>query len=174
MEDWPGIMRRHTAMVWETVFRILGRESDAADAFQETFIAALRLARRQRVDNWEATLRHVATARAIDVLRRRLRDNCRIDEKPEWESLVVNDPGPLEEIQNRELIEQLRLSLAELTPQQAEAYCLRYINEWSYEQIADHCKVTVSAVGTMLNRTRARLIELLRKRIALHEVKNEK
>ena len=39
-------MDAHGGVVWQTVYRIVGRDADAADCFQETFIAAMRVAGR--------------------------------------------------------------------------------------------------------------------------------
>ena len=49
MEQWDDILRTHGPLVWQTVWRLLRHEADAADAFQETFVSAVRVARRETV-----------------------------------------------------------------------------------------------------------------------------
>jgi RNA polymerase sigma factor (sigma-70 family) len=161
MEDWPTIIRSYTPVVWETVYRLLGNQADAADAYQESFIAALAISRREQVNNWEATLRHLATARAIDVMRRRLRERGRLEEPAAWEEMAGPVPEPSERAEERELIGHLRLLVAELPADQAEVYCLRFIHEWTYQQIANELRITPNAVGVQLNRIRARLAAAL-------------
>ena len=45
--------------------------------------------------------------------------------------------GPLAQCRPRVGRRHLRLALAELPEQQSQAFCLRHLNGFSYEQIAD-------------------------------------
>jgi RNA polymerase sigma-70 factor (ECF subfamily) len=71
--DWQIIIEKHGPAVWQTAYRLLGNYEDASDCFQETFICALKVSNRQRVKNFPALLVRLATTRAIDQLRRRIR-----------------------------------------------------------------------------------------------------
>ena len=73
MTDWRNIVSRHGPAVWRTAYRLLGAHADAADCFQEAFLAALQMSRRQRVRSWPALLQTLTTRRALDELRRRIR-----------------------------------------------------------------------------------------------------
>ena len=71
LTDWPYILRTHGPMAVRAAYRILGRAADAEDALQQAFLEALELQRRGPVKNWPALLRHLATCRALDLLRKR-------------------------------------------------------------------------------------------------------
>ena len=73
MPDWPEIIERDGASVWRTAYRLLGNRADADECFQEAFLAALEVSRREPVRDWGALLRRLAAARALDRLRRRYR-----------------------------------------------------------------------------------------------------
>ena len=60
-----------------------------------------------------------------------------------------------------ELAERLRVCLAMLSPQQAEAFVMRYVEQLSYDQIAKRTGSNRNAVGVMLNRARKQLRSLL-------------
>ena len=47
MVDWDGIIDREGPAVWRTVCRLLTHRADAEECFQETFLAALQLWRRE-------------------------------------------------------------------------------------------------------------------------------
>lgn len=162
MIDWPGIVRQYAPLVWRTVYRLLPNEADAADCFQETFVNAMQIAKRQEVGNWPGLLQKLATSRALDCLRRRVRDRVRLRTPESWDELVAGDPQPIQQAQAAELAEHLRQLLSKLPPQQAEVYCLRYLNELSYEQIGLELGLSVDAVGVTLHRARGRLRELSR------------
>lgn len=72
MTDWQKIVDRHSQAVWQTAYRLLGNREEAADCFQETFLGALELSRRERVGNFAALLRRLCICRAMDRLRKRL------------------------------------------------------------------------------------------------------
>lgn len=71
--DWQVVLEKYGPIVWQTTYRLLGNHADAADCFQEAFVGALEISRRQRVRNFPALLSRLATARAIDRLRQRVR-----------------------------------------------------------------------------------------------------
>src|SRR6185436_609673 len=91
MVDWDGIIDREGPAVWRTVCRLLTRRADAEECFQETFLAALQLWKRQPVRSPRAALQRLATARAIDRLRQRYRAKGRIAPEP---PAALSDPAP--------------------------------------------------------------------------------
>ena len=73
MADWEAVVSQHVAAVRRTVYRLVGNHADAWDCVQETFLEAVKIDRREPVRNWSALLRHLATARALDLLRSALK-----------------------------------------------------------------------------------------------------
>src|SRR6478609_1684047 len=73
MTDWDQIIRRDGPAVWRTVSRLVGDRADAEECFQEAFVAALELARREPLTSPRALLLRMATARSMDRLRQRYR-----------------------------------------------------------------------------------------------------
>jgi RNA polymerase sigma-70 factor (ECF subfamily) len=158
MPDWPQIVEREGPLVWRTVYRLLGNRADAEECFQETFLSAINFARRQTIENWPALLRRLATARAIDRLRQRMRrghDPAVLDELPGASA------APSESLQLAELSDRLRIAISRLAPKQAEVFTLHCIEGWSYQAIAEATSSTTDAVGVLLFRARAKLRELL-------------
>jgi RNA polymerase sigma-70 factor (ECF subfamily) len=134
--NWQKIIKKHGPSVWKTAYRLLGDYTDAADCFQETFICALEVSRRQHVRNFSALLVRLATSRAIDRLRRRFSgQQVRID-AADLAAVPNTNPGPA---------------------QQAQAFCLRYLNDMSYRQVAKELGIKKSATGVLLHRARRKL-----------------
>ena len=155
--NWKIIIKEHGPVVWQTAYRLLGNDADAADCFQETFVCALELSRRQRVRNFPALLTRLATTRAIDQLRRRFRrerigttDHSRFEEPD-------NHPNPAQYAQQQELTARLKTALAQLPSQEAQVFCLRYLNDMSYRQIAGELGIKTTAAGVILHRARTKL-----------------
>jgi RNA polymerase sigma-70 factor (ECF subfamily) len=161
MTDWSQVVEEHGGVVWRTAYRLLGNEADAADCFQRTFVSALELSRKEAVRHWPALLRRLATARALEQLRRRHRVGRRWTALPEG-CADRRTPGPAQAAAARELAGDLRQALAELDPVQAEVFCLACLEDLPYREVAGHLGVTVNHVGVLLHRAKAFLRERLR------------
>jgi RNA polymerase sigma-70 factor (ECF subfamily) len=151
-------------MVWRTVSRLLRGDGDrdAEDCFQEVFMAALEVGRREEVRNWEALLRRIATSKALDALRARIRRRARDgDRVVAWETLAGGGAAPDRGLQQEELAADLREALAALRAEEAELFCLRHLEEMSYEEIAMQRGMTAGAVGVALHRVKEKLRGLL-------------
>jgi RNA polymerase sigma-70 factor (ECF subfamily) len=159
--DWQVIIEKHGPAVWQTSYRLLGNHADATDCFQETFVSALEFCRRQRVRNFSALLARLATARAIDQLRRRFRRSRFETDPVDWASLHSTNPSPAQQALQNELTDVLRRSLSKLPSQEAQVFCLRYLNDMSYRQIANELGIKANAAGVLLHRARAKLRESL-------------
>ena len=161
MTDWQAVVGRHAGGMWRTAYRLLNDHDDAADCVQDAFLAALDIARREEVQNWAALLTHLVTCRALDRLRRRIRHTA-VEETPlDWAEVASDTAGPVQQAQAAELADRLCDALAELPPQQAEVFCLRYFGSLSYRAIARQLDLRPSAVGVVLHRARQQLQQLL-------------
>lgn len=160
MYDWPTIVRDCGPLVWQTAYRLLGNHADAADCFQETFLAALEVSRRQHVRSISGLLVRLATMRAVDGLRRKdRRERYLTGRRGRQDADDTADPSG--DAQTREVVGRLREAIAQLPPQEANVFCLRYLNDMSYRQIARELNMKINAVGVALHRARARLREAL-------------
>ncbi len=162
MIDWDDLMRREGSAVWRTVYRIVRNLADPEECFQETFLAALEVNLRQRVQNWPGLLQRLATARAIDRLRKRRRRR-RQEEIADLALAECDGPGPAQRAELAELATALRWALAKLPACQAEMFCLHELSDWNYQDLAEQYAMTTNAVGVALHRTRHKLQKLLQK-----------
>jgi RNA polymerase sigma-70 factor (ECF subfamily) len=161
MVDWDAIVTREGPAVWRTAYRLLGNAADAEDCFQETFLSAFALSRQESFAFPKALLHRLATARAIDRLRRRYRRANRERGVIEFDEPSADYPGPLQLAESAELSDCLRAALAALPANQAQAFCLFHLDGWDYAQIATHLDASVNGVGVLLHRARRTLRERL-------------
>lgn len=161
MEDWNQILTQHADAVWRTAYRLLGSSADADDVMQDVFVEAVGISTAIVVRNWGAMLRRLATVRALDCLRRRIGHRQRASNQIEMGKLPSTVQAPEAVLLQGELSERLRWAINRLPQQHAQAFCLKFIEEMSYEDIADQLLVSVNSVGVILHRARERLRELL-------------
>lgn len=169
MTNWDSIVANDGPVVWRTLWRLLANRADVEECFQETFVAALKLARRQTVDCWPAMLCSLATARAMDRLRKRYRrrelgnqaESGRSSNSQQLADTPSTAAGPVEQAVATELSERLRCALAQLPDKQAEIFSLHVLCGWSHHEVAERLQMTDNAVGVAVHRARLRLRELL-------------
>ncbi len=161
MIDWSEVVRRHGPLVWRTAYRLLSHEADVADCFQRTFLAAVELAARQTIRHWPAVLARLATARALEQLRRRYRQAGRfvsLSEEPPSPGCA----GPAEAAAAGELADALRAALAAIDPVQAQVFCLVCLEGLTNGEAAGQLGITANHAGVLLHRARVVLRRRLR------------
>lgn len=169
MINWDTIVANDGPMVWCTLWRLLANRADVEECFQDTFVAALKLSRRETVEFWPALLCRLATARAVDRLRQRYRqvgnwqlraNDCGSGSKS-LEAAVSSHSGPEKQAIAAELSDRLREALATLPERQAEVFYLNALCGWSHHELGERIGMTENAVGVTIHRARQRLRELL-------------
>ena len=69
--------------------------------------------------------------------------------------------NPLQWLLSDERRQLVRDALKQLQPRDAELLLLKYTENWSYQEIADHLNMTISAVESRLHRARKRMRQVL-------------
>ncbi len=154
--DWTEIVRQHGPGVFRAAWRVLGHEADTEDVVQAVFLEAHRLWRARPAEQWVGILRSMATRRALDHLRRR-----KTFAAGEELDVAAASDDPVADAIGRELAQRLSQALTELPRREAEVFCLRFFEDFSYQQIAEQLSIQVSAVSTALNKARAKLALML-------------
>jgi RNA polymerase sigma-70 factor, ECF subfamily len=161
MIDLESLVAVHSEAVWRTIYRLLNHHEDALDCYQETFLAAVRLADAGEVRHWRAMLVTIATRRAVHRLRERYRNDQakeRVAEAASGRSVVA---PPDAAAQERELQERVRRALATLPALQAEAFWLRHLEQLSPAEVATAMQIEPGHVRVLVHRAAAGLRELL-------------
>ena len=161
MTDWQSIVDKYGGLVWQIAYRLVSNDADAADCFQEAFVTALEISRRQRIKSYKALLTRLVTLRAIDKLRQRTRTSGLNVTVPDLDVFYSDVPAPDQQLQLEELSERLRCALGSLPQQEAEVFCLKCLNDMSYRQIARQMEIKTNNVGVILHRAKTKLRALL-------------
>jgi RNA polymerase sigma-70 factor, ECF subfamily len=161
MTDWEAVVSQNAAIVQRTVYRLVGTHADAWDCVQETFLEAVKIDRRERVRNWPALLRRLATVRALDLLRARTRQRSRGSLEADLAQAIGREPDPSHNAEASELAERLRAAVGELPRRQAEVFCMKYFEQMTFEEVAEQLGIRPTAVRMLLSRARRHLHRLL-------------
>ncbi len=154
-EAFGEIVRRWERRIYALAYGILGREEEARDAAQETFVAAFRnlsgFRGEAKVSSW---LHRIAVNQCIT---RQRRARTRAESSLEAESATGTHQfaahahaSPAHEAEGRERTEAVRRAVAALPAELREVIVLKEFEELTFQEIADALGVPLSTVKSRL------------------------
>jgi len=159
--DWPAMLAQHDRWLRTVVFARLGSGEGVDEVLQEVALAAVRqkapLADAGKAAPW---LYRLAVLQSLLYRRRHGRQRKLIDRFATRREPTEQDVGsidPLVWLLADERRRQVRQAVKRLLPRDAEILMLKYTEDWSYKQLAEHLGISQAAVETRLHRARARL-----------------
>ena len=160
------LVRLYEKLVYALTLRMCKNPEDAAEAAQEAFLSAWQGLPFFRGDaSFSTWLYRLASNACVDLLRResRHRGAAGPSLNDEESNLDVADETPLpqEELERKELREQIELGLRSLTPDHREVLILREMHQLSYDEIAAVLEIDVGTVKSRINRARKQLRNFL-------------
>jgi RNA polymerase sigma-70 factor (ECF subfamily) len=159
--DWQRELSEHRRWL-ATVLHARGVEASALDeVLQEVQVAAVkyvdRLRDQAKVAPW---LYRIAVTCALQH-RRRLGRGKRLIERYAAEQSTQFAPDPLDWLLADEQRRIVREAIQSLPSRDAELLLLKYTEDWSYRQLAEHLGVTVSTIEARLHRAREKMRQAL-------------
>jgi RNA polymerase sigma factor (sigma-70 family) len=159
--DLSAVLSQHERWLRTVVYSRVGEWEGVEDVMQEVALAAVRQAAKlpdaSRIAPWlyRVAVRQSLLYRRKAGRRRKLADGYAQQVPPaEHDASYVN---PLDWLLARERAQLVRVAMGQLANRDREILMLKYAEQWSYQQIAEHLGVTQSAVEARLHRARARL-----------------
>ena len=153
------VVEAYQRPVFNLCYRMLGNPEDAEDAAQETFLRAYdHLKRYDRQRSFSTWLLSIAAHYCIDQLRKHRMTFLSPPPFPELDIPDAN-PGPEVAFHRHEDQQRVQDLLTSLSPQDRAAVAMYYWYDFSYEEIAESLKLTVSAVKSRLHRARLSLAQ---------------
>ena len=153
LDAFEELVRRHRRATFRVALRILGDESDAEDATQDAFVQAWRNLGGFRADAAFSTwMYRIVTNRCLNMLRARRRT----EQLPDDREAPASRPDRIAEA--RWQVEDLKLAILRLTPEQRAPLVLRELQGCTYEEIAEALDLSISAVKSRLHRARLEIL----------------
>ena len=159
--DWQAVLAQHDRWLRTVVLARVGERAAVDEVMQEVALAAVRqqspIDDPAKVGPW---LYRVAVMQSL--LYRRKRGRGRklvqryVDRLPiaEQERRSIDPLSWLLDDERRRLVRQ---AIGRLNRRDAEILLLKYTEDWSYRQLADHLGISCSAVEARLHRARGRM-----------------
>src|SRR5436189_2359196 len=141
-EAFSEIVRRWERRIFALAYGILGREEDARDATQETFLAAFRNLRgfrgEAKVSSW---LHRIAVNQCITRQRRaKVRGETALEDEAEKNAAVFALPLDASPARNAEKVERtqaVRRAVGSLPPDLRQVVVMKEFEELTFQQISE-------------------------------------
>lgn len=168
---WEDLVKVHTRRVYAICYRFTGSDTEAQDLTQEVFLRVFRTLKSFRAGegSFSVWLARLTRNLLIDHYRRtkleRTTDSIE-DQLPVLEEKSASTGRADSLLAGREASELLQAALQKLSPDLREAVILRDLEEMEYREIAQVLSVPEGTVKSRLNRGRAELARVLKRRAA--------
>ncbi|HEV8589921.1 MAG TPA: RNA polymerase sigma factor [Pyrinomonadaceae bacterium] len=154
-EAFGEIVRRWERRIFALSFGMLGREDDARDATQETFLAAFRNLRgfrgEAKVSSW---LHRIAVNQCITRQRRaKVRSETALEDEAEKNAAVFAlpaDVSPARAAEYQEVSVAVRKAVCALPPDLRQVVVMKEFEELTFQEISDVLGVPLSTVKSRL------------------------
>jgi RNA polymerase sigma-70 factor (ECF subfamily) len=154
-EAFGEIVRRWERRIFALAFGMLGREEDARDATQETFLAAFRNLRgfrgEAKVSSW---LHRIAVNQCITRQRRaKVRNEAALDDEAEKDASSFATPleiSPARVVEGRERSAAVRRAVNGLPVELRQVIVMKEFEELTFREIADALDLPLSTVKSRL------------------------
>ena len=155
VESFNQLVVRWERPIYALAYRVLGREEEARDIVQETFLRAFRgIGNFRGQAKFSSWVYRIALNLCRDWIRRKKRSPiATLPEDVELEDLA-SDAGPTETVEDlvsrRELSELVEAAMARLPEEQRTAIILKEYHGMTFQEIADLQGCPLSTVKTRL------------------------
>lgn len=158
-EEYAVLVRRYEEVLFSYAERMTGRPDEAADIVQRAFIRGFRNLHRcrnpEKVGGWLFRI-------AVNLAKDQLKGVRRREVSLEAAGTVRSERGnPETGAERAEVRDEVGDALQRLTPEQREAFILKHVEGWTYEDISERLEVSVPALKMRVHRAREALQELL-------------
>lgn len=157
------LLERYGPMVFRLVLRIVGRQEDAEEVYQDVFFKALSNIKTydQRQASFTTWLSHIAYHESLNFVRRSRPVIVSIDETDmNLEDIDTSD----ENLQNEESVRLMEQALDQLPPHEQALLTMFYYDNLSLNDIAYVTGSIPTTVGSRLSRIRKKLYKIIKTR----------
>ena len=165
--DYDRLVERHRRIVWAAIDVVIDNKSLIPDLVQESFIRAYRkMDTYQFKSSFSSWIFRLARNHAISYLRSKaakLKSTSIDDDSDDSTPIsqrIAGGSEPAEEYERMDMRRSLDQILSKLTEHYRAVLNLYYIQEHSYEEIAQIQDIPLNTVRTHLRRARQKLMEL--------------
>lgn len=154
------LLKKMESPLYRTAYYMLGNEQDALDITQEALIKIYQhIGQFKQEAQFKTWAQRIVTNLCIDFCRRK--KQLAVSSRPQEIINQLHDHHVEREFDRRILQEEVQMAIRQLREEQRAAIVLRYMHDFSYQEIAEALALPLNTVKSHLFRARQTLKELL-------------
>lgn len=158
-DAYAGLVQQHQAALYRYALAMVHDPDVAADHVQDAFVKAYQSLRTcQDPHRFAPWIFRILRNRCADYLKERRRKDLPLDPDAPFASAA---PDPMADLERAQLQTQIAAAIGTLPDAQREAFVLKHVQGLSYEEMAEHTGVGMSALKMRVLRAREALAQLL-------------
>ena len=162
------IIKRYQTKLFSYLYRLIGNREETEDLLQNVFVKVYnnldRFDRRKKFSSW---IYRIAHNEAVNFLKKKgkkkfisLEDITTTKDKLE---ISTSEKSPADSWIKKELKKEVEVAMEKLPSKYKEVLILRYFLDKSYGEMSEILGKPVNTVGTLLNRAKKKLLQVLGK-----------
>jgi RNA polymerase sigma-70 factor, ECF subfamily len=163
------LVKRYEKKLFAYLYRLVGNREEAEDLLQNVFVKVYRNIEsydtQKKFSSW---IYRIAHNEAVNFLKKRSKRHLISieDVQTSKDKLEITDTGksPIDAWISKELKKEMDEALEKLPPKYKEVLMLRFYFDKSYEEMSEILGRPINTVGTLLNRAKKKLMEIMKKR----------
>ncbi len=148
------LVETYRNLVFHSVYAVLRNEKDAEDATQEVFLKVYLSLSQYEKQGFKTWLTRIAVNHAIDMRRKAYRKREEATEDFQFDTNVRIEESVAEKVVNKEMKQLVHQHIHELPENYRDVIYGFYIEDKTYEQLAEEQKVKRATIATKLHRAR--------------------
>jgi RNA polymerase sigma-70 factor (ECF subfamily) len=166
---YKEIVVRYQKKLLTYLYRLVGNKEEAEDILQNVFVKAYKNSNhfdvKRKFSSW---IYRIAHNEAINFLKRRNKRKLisleDIETTKDKMNTVSLDKSPIDAWIGKEFKKEMHEAMDELPAKYKEVLTLRYFLNKSYEEMSEILGKPANTVGTLINRAKKNLLEIIKKK----------
>ncbi|MDD5396987.1 MAG: RNA polymerase sigma factor [Candidatus Moranbacteria bacterium] len=167
-EAYKELFARYQKKLFTYIYHLVGNREETEDILQNVFSKTYRNIEHFDVSRkFSSWIYRIAHNEAVNFLKRKSKRYT-----VSWEDIATskdkldsasNEELPEDRIGHKEIVQEIDSAMEKLPPKYQQVLKLRYFQEYSYEEIGKILGKPLNTVGTLINRAKKKLLEVVKK-----------
>jgi RNA polymerase sigma-70 factor (ECF subfamily) len=160
---YSRIVERYQGKIYSYVFRLINHRDEAHDIVQDVFLKTYRHIHRVDTERkFSSWIYRIAHNESVNWLKKKTRVKIEsLEHCADQGQQIASDSDVFSEFLQSEDKRMVREAIGSLPGKYAEVMRLRYLEHRSYEEIGLELEKPVNTVGTLINRAKKKMADLL-------------
>ena len=165
-EAYKELFARYQKKLFTYIYHLVGSKEETEDILQNVFSKTYK-----SIDNFDTSRKfsswiyRIAHNEAVNYLKRKSKRYT-----VSWEDITTSkdklesasgEETPEDKIGHQEIVKEIDLAMLKIPLKYQEILKMRYFNEYSYEEISKILNKPLNTVGTLINRAKKKLLEVV-------------